>query len=359
VGERQRPLEGVAIDPAFWAGRRVMVTGHTGFKGSWLCLWLNSLGARVAGYALEPPTAPSHYDLARVAETMSHATHGDIRDAANLRAAFRACQPEVVFHLAAQSLVGRSFADPFETFTVNAAGTAMVLAAACDLTTIRSVVVATSDKCYADEDGTPRREDDRLGGSSPYAASKACAEVLVASCRASGLLSRVATARAGNVIGGGDYAQDRLVPDIVRAAAQRKAVSLRRPTAVRPWQHVLEPLAGYLALAQATAADARFATAWNFGPAETDSRPVRWVAMKVAAALDADIQEAPRSPYPETAELRLNTDRARRELGWKPALSLEQAIAWTTDWYSAQARGQDARALSLAQIRDYARLGAA
>jgi CDP-glucose 4,6-dehydratase len=331
--------------PAFWRGRRVLVTGHTGFKGAWLTLWLHALGAEVTGFSGPPPTAPSLFELARVGELATD-VRGDVRDAGAVRAAIRQARPEVVFHLAAQSIVRASLEDPAGTYEINVLGTAHVLAAAGDA----AVVCVTSDKCYAPGD-RPHREGDPLGGRDPYSASKAAQELVAAAHRES-LGARVATARAGNVIGGGDWGRDRLLPDLARARESGEPVVLRHPDAVRPWQHVLGPLAGYLRLAERLAGSADFATAWNFGPAGSDARPVRWVVDRVRKRWPVDVRIEPPGDAVEAPALRLDASRARERLGWEPAHDLTSGLAATVWWYDEVRAGGDARAVTLTQIED-------
>ncbi len=328
--------------PAFWRGRRVLVTGHTGFKGAWLTLWLHALGADVSGFSGPPPSAPSLFELARVGELAAD-FRGDVRDAGAIRVAFEAARPEVVFHLAAQSIVRASLVDPAGTYATNVLGTAHVLEAAGDA----AVVCVTSDKCYAPGDH-PHREGDPLGGRDPYSASKAAQELVAAAHRES-RGGRVATARAGNVIGGGDWAQDRLLPDLVRARESGAPVVLRHPDAVRPWQHVLGPLGGYLRLAERLAGSAEFATAWNFGPAGADARPVRWVVDRVRERWPVDVRVEPGDAV-EAPALRLDASAARERLEWVPAHDLASGLDATLDWHDELRAGADARAVTLRQI---------
>jgi CDP-glucose 4,6-dehydratase len=318
-----------------WRGRRVLLTGHTGFKGAWLALWLHELGAAVTGFGGPPPTQPSLFALARVDELLED-LRGDVRDPAAVAAAAGATRPDVVFHLAAQALVARGFVDPASTFTTNVGGTVNVLEATRGVPT----VVVTSDKCYAGGPGRRHAEDDPLGGDDPYSASKAAQEHVVAAYRAAFDLP-LATVRAGNAIGGGDFAPGRLVPDLARAEAAGTAVAVRHPDAVRPWQHVLNPLAGYLRVAEGLLRDEPVAEAWNFGPEPADERPVRWLVERwgvpmVAAAVE--VREAP--------ALRLDSSKARRRLGWRPAWDLAAALEASKALYGAA----DARAAALEQI---------
>jgi CDP-glucose 4,6-dehydratase len=345
-------LEGL-VSPDAWRGRRALVTGHTGFKGAWLALWLEALGANVAGLSLEPPTTPSlHALLGGMVEPV------DIRDRGAVAQCVGSVEPEVVFHLAAQSLVRPAFADPIGTYEVNVGGTANVLEAAREGPSTRAVVVVTSDKVYAPHpDGRPHDEGSPLGGVEPYSSSKAGAELVAAAYRHSYLDGRVATARAGNVIGGGDWAVDRLVPDVLRALERSEPVALRRPEAVRPWQHVLDPLYGYLLLAERLLdAPEQAPAALNFGPDPEESCSVASLVERLSEGFgsrpgwrrDDDAQVVP-----ETAELRLNASRAEAELGWTPALGLDDAVQWTVDWHRSQSEGADVRALTLGQIAAY------
>jgi CDP-glucose 4,6-dehydratase len=348
----------MVMQPDFWRGKRVLVTGHTGFKGSWLCLWLQSAGAKVAGYALAPGTRPSLYELARVGEGME-STLANVQDLAALKSCFAAFQPEVVLHLAAQSVVRLSYDEPVETYATNVMGTVNLLEAAraCDAT--RAIVVVTTDKCYENREWEwGYREIEPLGGRDPYSSSKACAEHVTAAYRASffGKGAALASVRAGHVIGGGDWTRDRLVPDIVRSMAEGRPVSIRNPDAVRPWQHVLEPLNGYLVLAERLCGeDAReFADAWNFGPSEEDCRPVRWIVERLARQWGGVEWTLDQQSQPHEARyLRLDSAKARARLGWRPRWSLEQALDAIVRWHKAQRDGADMRAVTLEQIHRY------
>lgn len=352
----------VIANPEFWRGRSVLLTGHTGFKGGWLAVWLHALGARVHGYALHPPTEPSFFDVARVRDTLSSDVRADLADRPALEALFADAGPEIVFHLAAQPLVRESYRDPLATLATNVIGTANVLEAARASRTVRAIVVITTDKIYENrETGHAYDEGDPLGGHDPYSASKAAAEIVSSSYRSSFLAAagiQAATARAGNVVGGGDWAAERLVPDCLRAFERRHPVRLRRPDAVRPWQHVLEPLAGYLRLAEKLAGKdgSRYARAWNFGPDASDDATVGEVAQLVAAVWGegASVVHEPSEANPhEAGLLRLNSERARQELGWRPRWSLKDAVQRTVGWHRAWLAGDDLHALSLSQIRAY------
>jgi CDP-glucose 4,6-dehydratase len=348
------------VNPAFWKGRRVLVTGHTGFKGSWLSLWLRELGAEVSGYSLDPPTDPNLFTLARLAPDGPD-FRGDVYNRVKLGKAFADSRPEVVFHLAAQPLVRASYLDPRETWRVIVSGTVEVLEACRAAESVRAVVVVTTDKVYENpERGRPFGEDSPLGGHDPYSGSKAACEILCASWRRSffapgtGMRKGLATARAGNVIGGGDFAADRLIPDLVRAAASKQPARLRYPDAVRPWQHVLEPLAGYLLLAERVHGNpADFSEAFNFGPDDADARTVGEVADAACRFLGAS-WERESAPQPhEAGLLRLDSSKAGAKLGWMPRLGLDRALDLACGWYTGWKRGEDARAMTLAQIRAY------
>lgn len=359
MGHGARAVEGLVITAA-WHGRPVLVTGHTGFKGGWLALWLEALGANVSGLALEPPApAPSLYALAGVGG--GEGDRVDLRDEKAVAARVSTIEPEVVFHLAAQSLVRPAFADPAGTYAVNVLGTAHLLEAVRTCPSVRAAVVVTSDKVYEpDPSGRPRTEDSRLGGIDPYSSSKAACELVAAAYRRSYLGPAgvgLATARAGNVIGGGDWAIDRIVPDLVRALERSEPVALRHPSAVRPWQHVLDPLHGYLLLAERLLdAPVEAPPAVNFGPDPAEACSVAELVDRLSAGFGGrpgrNTEEAARA-VPETAELRLDASLARAALGWSPALDLNESVRWTVDWYSAQARGEDARELTLGQIAAY------
>ena len=345
--------------PEFWSGRRVLLTGHTGFKGSWLAAWLARLGARVHGLSLAPETTPSLHALLGAAPALGE-TIGDIRDPATCAAAMAAASPEIVLHLAAQALVRRSYREPAATYATNAMGTLNLLEAARGRPGLRAILVATTDKVYRN-DGARRafREEDPLGGHDPYSASKAAAEIVVESHAASFLSRdgvRVATARAGNVIGGGDWSEDRIVPDLLRALDAGRPVELRYPGAVRPWQHVLEPLAGYLAHAQALAAgDDPVPAALNFGPDPGAFLTVRDLVERVSARFGGRpgwIAQPGDHPA-EAAYLTLDSARAAATLGWRPRLGADAAIGWTADWHAALAAGARARDLVLADIERY------
>ncbi len=360
-------LAGAAHVTTDWAdayrGRRVLVTGHTGFKGGWLSLWLTALGADVTGYSLPPITTPNLFSAARIGERVRD-HQGDVRDLAAFRRVWRACRPDVVFHLAAQPLVRESYRDPVETITTNVIGTTHVLELAREASQPIGVVCVTSDKCYENvEWAYGYREDDRLGGADVYSGSKAAAETLISSYRRSFFAGAgapaVASVRAGNVIGGGDWSADRLVPDCIRALVARDTVSVRHPQAVRPWQHVLEPLSGYLAvgarLQERGASGIAARTAWNFGPTIPNTRTVGALVDAIVSAWGSGAWEQPPTDDGghEATLLRLTIDKAQMELGWAPRWTFDQAIHRTVEWYASFYGGEDVAACCLRQIAQY------
>jgi CDP-glucose 4,6-dehydratase len=347
-----------------WRGRRVFLTGHTGFKGGWLALWLSRLGAKVRGYALDPCTEPNIFKLVSLGAVVDD-VRGDVRDYSKLEAAMREFRPDVVFHLAAQPVVRRSYVDPVGTYGTNVMGTVHVMEAIRKTPSVRAVVCVTTDKCYLNQGWIwPYRETDPLGGYDPYASSKACAEIVSAAYRSSFFpLDRlqehhvaVATARAGNVIGGGDWTEDRLIPDLVRGFVSGQPVLIRRPNAIRPWQHVLESLRGYLMLAEELLAqDAKVASSYNFGPSDEDIWPVERIATKLVQMWGNGASWI-RDPIPGTHEdhvLRLDASKARIELGWKPRLNIETALEWTMAWYRAWNQGDNMAEFTAKQIVEY------
>jgi CDP-glucose 4,6-dehydratase len=353
------------IEPQFWHARRVLLTGHTGFKGSWLSLWLAHLGADVIGYALAPATTPNLFEAAGVAARLTHSVTGDIRDLHGLCQVIRETRPEIIIHMAAQALVSGSYDDPIETYSINVLGTATLLDAVRRSTGVRAVVCITSDKCYENrEQEQGYTEADPLGGVDPYSSSKGCAELVTAAMRSSYFHSAswsrhqvaVASARAGNVIGGGDWAQDRLLPDLVRAFHQGKTAIIRRPDAIRPWQYVLEPLSGYLVLAERLHAEGpAYAQAWNFGPKDVDAKDVGWLAAR-ACELWGDGVRWSGDPGPHSYEatyLKLNSSKAEARLGWRPRWRLERGLQETIKWYRCFHQGEDLRTLCLRQVEAY------
>jgi CDP-glucose 4,6-dehydratase len=347
-----------------WSGKRILITGHTGFKGSWLSLWLQLKGAELCGFALEPPTAVNLFTDADVATGM-RSVLGDIRDTAHVAKVFQEHQPEIVFHMAAQPLVRSSYADPVGTYATNVVGTASVLEAARHTPSVRAIVVVTTDKCYENREWDwPYRENDRLGGYDPYSNSKACAELVVSSYRNSFFNPAaydkhgvaIASVRAGNVIGGGDWATDRLVPDIMRAFLGGQPALIRNPHAIRPWQHVLEPLRGYIAVAESLCENGtRDAEAWNFGPEQADAQTVEWIVRKLASLWGEDARWGVDSgDHPHEAHtLQLDWSKAKHRLDWFPALTLSDALTATAEWYKVKSTEKDVRAFTLQQIRSY------
>jgi len=354
----------MALNSNFWAGRDVFLTGHTGFKGSWLSLWLQSLGARVTGYSLKPATIPSLFEEAAAGRSM-RSVEADILDDA-LLPALKAANPSVVFHLAAQSLVRHGYAEPVDTFAVNVMGTAKLLEAVRQVPSVRAVIVVTSDKCYENAGhGSAFVEGDPLGGHDPYSSSKACAELVTAAMRSSYFFlpdaAVLASVRAGNVIGGGDWSRDRLVPDLIRSLESGQPASIRFPNATRPWQHVLDPLAGYLVTAQAAVeGSADVACAWNFGPDDEEGKPVQWIldAAQMRWPEKTLWKVVPGEHPHEAARLTLNSDKARRALQWRPRLDAATALSWTFDWYARRHAGEPVRDITLAQIGHYMELEA-
>ena len=352
------------IDSGFWKGKRVFLTGHTGFKGSWLSLWLHLLGAEITGYALDPPTDPSLFELARINQLMTSVI-ADVRDLDRLKTEMAAAKPDIVIHMAAQPLVRDSYKIPVETYATNVMGTVHLLEAVRACSTVRAVVNVTTDKVYENREWAwGYRENEPFGGYDPYSNSKGCSELVTAAYRSSYFNPvdyarhgvAVASARAGNVIGGGDWASDRLIPDILRAILADEPVRIRNPRAIRPWQHVLEPLSGYLTLAQKLYQDGpRFAEGWNFGPADNDARPVEWIVDRLCknwggtARYIIDDGEHPH----EAHYLKLDCSKARSELGWQPQWNLERTLDSIIAWTLAYGRGGDLRAECMDQIKDY------
>lgn len=360
MGERHATLEGLDVTPEFWRGKRVFLTGHTGFKGAWAAAWLSELGAEVTGYSLEPEGEPNLWTLLGLNGVAS--IYGDICDRVALDAALAEAKPDVVLHLAAQSLVRRSYRTPVDTFRTNVIGVVELLDAVRALPSVKAVVIATSDKAYDNvEQIWGYRESDPMGGRDPYSASKGAAEIATAAMRMSFFeTGGVASVRAGNVIGGGDWSEDRLVPDIVRGClGEMGAVTIRAPHSIRPWQHVLEPLRGYFMVAEALHEGREGADAgWNFGPERVDERAVIEVAEAIVASLgkgriDVDPDAA---TLHEAKLLRLDCSKARLELGWSPVMTFDDCIRLTADWYGGWSKGEDPGALTRAQISEYMRL---
>ncbi len=380
MAERQRCLEEVVMsstrggaveakvnpDPAFWAGKRVLVLGHTGFKGAWLALWLRRLGAQVFGLALPPENEPNLFAAAEI-EALVDTSYVDIRDPEAVESAMQRIQPEFVFHLAAQSLVRLSYRAPVATYAVNVMGTVHVLAAAQATPSVRAVIIVTSDKCYENREWLwGYREDDPLGGHDPYSSSKACAELVTAAWRRSfcepdaARSLGLASVRAGNVYGGGDWADDRLVPDCVRALSADRPIGIRNPNSTRPWQYVLDPLCGYLVLAERLWAEPSvYGEAWNFGPPDEDVQPVAWIASRLVGlwggAAEWTMTGSSDAKH-EATLLKVDAAKARARLGWSRRLPLDIGLEWAVEWYKSHASGRPARILTETQIARFEEL---
>ncbi len=355
----------MAINSDFWQGKRVLITGHTGFKGSWLTLWLQALGAEVIGFSLNPPSQPNLFKIARVEQNII-SIHGDIRDLTHLSAVFKAHQPEIVIHMAAQSLVRQSYQTPVETYATNVMGTVNLLESCRITPSVKAIIVVTSDKCYENREKMQGyQETDAMGGTDPYSSSKGCAELVTAAYRASFMHPKdyaqhgiaLASVRAGNVIGGGDWAVDRLIPDILKSLSLNTPVILRNPHAVRPWQHVLEPLSGYLMLAEKLYQNgAAFAQAWNFGPLAQDAKTVEWITAQLVQAWGSfasySIEASDTNPH-EANLLKLDCTKSRTQLNWQPKWHVETAINKIVNWHQTYLKGADMRAYCLQEISDY------
>jgi CDP-glucose 4,6-dehydratase len=361
---RQGAVEGMVVNPVFWKSKHVLLTGHTGFKGSWLSLWLQAMDAHVVGYALAPPTNPNLFDVAEVGKGMTSVI-GDIRDLEKLRAVFAEHRPEIVIHMAAQPLVRYSYIEPVETYSTNVMGTVNLLEAVRNTDSVKAVVNVTSDKCYENREWAwGYRENEAMGGYDPYSNSKGCAELVTAAYRNSYFHSEkykehgiaLATGRAGNVIGGGDWAGDRLIPDIMRAITQGKAVNIRNPYAIRPWQHVLEPLSGYLMLAQKLYEEGpMFAEGWNFGPNDEDAKPVQWIVERLTKAWGENASwtlDGGNHPH-EAHYLKLDCSKAKARLDWHPRWSLMQTLGKIIEWHKGYDKVEKMREVTLMQIAEY------
>jgi len=353
------------MNAEFWRGKRVLLTGHTGFKGSWLSLWLQSMDAQVVGYALAPPTEPSLFEVAGVGAGMTSVI-GDILDLEHLRSVFAEHKPEIVIHMAAQPLVRYSYAEPVETYSTNVMGTVNLLEAVRGTPGVKAVVNVTTDKCYENREWAwGYRENEAMGGYDPYSSSKGCAELVTAAYRNSFFNSAtfnvkhstaIASARAGNVIGGGDWAEDRLIPDIMRAITQGRSVTIRNPHAIRPWQHVLEPLSGYLKLAQKLYEEgAAYAEGWNFGPNDEDAKPVQWIVEQLTQSWGEGaswLLDGGEHPH-EAHYLKLDCSKAKGRLDWHPRWHLDEALKRIVDWQKQYLYGRDMRAVTIEQIDLY------
>jgi CDP-glucose 4,6-dehydratase len=360
-------MESLDINPTFWHSKKVFITGHTGFKGAWLSLWLQSLGAHVSGYALPPKTSPNLYDLAEVGSGMNSRV-GDICDFTSLKMALRQSQPEIIFHMAAQAIVRKSYEDPIQTYQTNIMGTVYLLEAIRECNSAKALVNVTSDKCYENREWLwGYRENEAMGGRDPYSSSKACSELVTSAYRESFFSQNmhpqqglaIATARAGNVIGGGDWSSDRLVPDLLESFRKRMSAIIRNPMATRPWQHVLEPLRGYLMLAEALFRNGnKFGKPFNFGPENADVKPVSWVANELAGLWGNGagwIIDEVGHPH-EAHFLKLDISRAKSELNWKPLLPLSEGLIQVMSWSKAHEAGENMRAYTLGQIKNYQKL---
>lgn len=353
-------MEGMVVSPEFWRGKKVFMTGHTGFKGSWLSLWLNSLGAHVKGYALSPPTSPSLFEEARVVEKIESEL-GDIRDLGKLKKSITDFDPDILIHMAAQPLVRLSYIEPLETYDINVMGTAKVLESARDCKSLKSIINVTTDKCYENKEWIwGYRENEPMGGYDPYSSSKGCAELITSAYRRSFLQDKgvgLASVRAGNVIGGGDWAVDRLIPDILRAFEKRQPVIIRNPLSTRPWQHVLEPLSGYLVLAEKLYNNpGSYAEGWNFGPDDDGAKPVRWILDKMTAKWTNSSWELDKSANShEAGFLKLDISKAKSLLYWQPTWDLEKTLGKIVNWHQSWLEKEDMQVVCLNEINEYMR----
>ena len=362
--EEKSTLEGLVVSNEFWKDKKVIITGHTGFKGSWLSLWLQNMGAQVVGVSLDPPTSPSLYDQANVAQKML-SLRADIRDLDKIKDIFNEHKPEIVFHLAAQPLVRYSYREPVETYQTNVMGTLNILEGIRSIDSVRAAVMITTDKCYENREWEwGYRENEPMGGHDPYSSSKGCAELLIASYRDSYYPTEkynehktaIASVRAGNVIGGGDWAEDRLIPDIIRAVKSKSTVHIRNPNSVRPWQHVLEPLDGYIELAEKLFNfGGAYAEGWNFGPREEDARPVQWIVESMTNQWGEDANwVVDDGDHPHEANyLKLDCSKAHAKLNWWPKWSLETALGKIIEWHKAELSDADMNMITLQQIESY------
>lgn len=347
------------MNPSFWQGKKVFLTGHTGFKGGWIAHWLYELGASVHGYSLDPPTQPNFFTETQLQKRLIQSTNGDIRDLASLASALQQATPDIIIHMAAQPLVRESYNTPIETFEANVLGTVNVIEAARQAGSVKAIVNVTTDKCYENKEWVrPYRENDHLGGHDPYSASKACAEIAAAAYRNSFLAEagiHLASVRAGNVIGGGDWAKDRLIPDFLRATDRGEILTIRSPSAVRPWQHVLEPLSGYLLLAERLYEEGEdFAEAWNFGPNDEDAKPVSWIVERLCALMPGSKWQTETAKQPhEAGLLKLDSSKAKTKLGWVPRWNLETALSKAVEWHQATRDGLDMVEVTRSQIASY------
>jgi CDP-glucose 4,6-dehydratase len=347
------------MNSAFWKDKSVFLTGHSGFKGGWLALWLNDMGAKVHGFALAAPTTPNIFTEAKIESLLTSSTIGDICNANQLQVAMQKASPDIVIHMAAQSLVRASYIDPIETYTTNVMGTVHLFEAVRNTATVKAVINITTDKCYENREWVwPYRENEAMGGHDPYSSSKGCAELVTSAYRRSFLVEagiQLASVRAGNVIGGGDWADDRLIPDFLRALDANETLVIRSPKAIRPWQHVLEPLSGYLELAEKLYTDREiYADGWNFGPNDADSQPVEWIVNHLCSQITgANWQLNKNLQHHEANTLKLDSTKAKTLLGWKPRWNLAYALNKTLEWHNEWKAGGDMATISLQQIREY------
>lgn len=347
-----------SMDPAFWKGKRVLLTGHTGFKGAWLSLWLKKLGANLIGYSLPPPTNPNLFELANISDGIT-SIEGNINDFENLKSIFKKHKPEIVLHMAAQALVRYSYEHPLETYMTNVIGTANVLECVRKENNVKALLIVTSDKCYENKGNKKAYvEDDPMGGYDPYSSSKGCAELVTSAFHHSFFSGGIglASCRAGNVIGGGDWAEDRLIPDIVRGIFSKQKIKIRSPQAIRPWQHVLEPLSGYLVLAEKLWLESsKFSSAWNFGPDDEGDRPVLWMVEQFlklwGEKVDWVIKEDKK--LHEASYLKLDSTKARKHLDWRPSWNIDRALEKTAEWYKTFKEKKDLSQVTLSQIKQY------
>jgi CDP-glucose 4,6-dehydratase len=352
-------MEDMEMNQEFWRGKRVFLTGHTGFKGGWLSLWLQSMGAEVHGYSLTPPTETNFYEVAEVAKGMATSVIADILDASNFSKAMQLAKPEIVFHLAAQPLVRYSYEQPVETYAVNVMGTVNMLEAVRSTPSVKAVVNITTDKCYENREWFwGYRENEAMGGYDPYSSSKACAELVTSAYRQSFMESAgisLASARAGNVIGGGDWADDRLIPDFLRAMDAGETLNIRSPNSIRPWQHVLEPVYGYLLLAEQLYINGTdFDEGWNFGPADKDAKSVKWIVERMAEIRKNVKWKCDETPQPHEANyLKLDSSKAHNKLKWQPCWQLKTALQKTLEWHEAWRNNGDMYLVTMSQIEDY------
>ena len=358
MGVWKSTMEKLALNDSFWKNKSVLVTGHTGFKGGWLVMWLHSLGARIHGYALPPLSSPNLFVESNIESILESNTLADIRDEKTFEASIKSSKPDIIFHLAAQPLVRQSYIDPKETYSTNVMGTINLFEAVRKVSSVKALINITTDKCYENnETQNSFVETDPMGGHDPYAASKGCSELITASYRKSFFEEKgiaIASVRAGNVIGGGDWSIDRLIPDFFRAIDKKKDLVIRSPNAIRPWQHVLEPLMGYLQLAEKLIKTEKFSQAWNFGPPNNDAKSVEYIVNKLTKSFPHIGWSIDPSPQPHEAHyLTLDSSKSKNELGWKPKWNLDSALENIISWHQAWSAGQNMQKFSLTQIRDY------